>query len=488
MKKEKNTTTPLVCTCGAIFSDDQVFCTNCGTNKEELKKNKYKEISEKAKDAKTLKELETLRASCDVISGYRNIDDWKNYFDKKIGALKKEKKKKIGRIIGISSAAAMVAALAALFIIFIMPFLPHYLKAEKAVKNEDYMLAIEEYKQAESFLGSDEKLTETYYAYGAALQNEGKYLDAANAFNDTKKFSDSEEHIEACGKALVEQKQYTDASKVFSLLSTNESKKYDNYAKGMELVRQKKFDKALDCFEKAGDVEDTAVRIKQAHYILGRKDLPTDTESARKHFQNAGGYRDAKSMLKVCDLMDAEQESQAGNLNKALSMFKKLPANLSYKKINAGERVKLLESNQPFVNICGKWRASKNYIESRNVYIRTGSWDSWYLDKVETEQTITVKCIPNKNGTFTLKGTVSYYYFNNYSSLSSQCNAKLTSEHFEVKNLKTLPSSIRIDDSTTLSLANGVFSVKYSYRDNYSAHFYNVYSSSVTYGTKLEKY
>ncbi len=489
MKKEKkNTTTSLACACGAVFSDDQLFCTNCGASKEEAQKVKYKEIYEKTKTASSLKEFEALRASCDAISGYRNIEDWKQFFDKKIESLTKKKKKKTGRIVGISCGAAVLVALAVLFVIFVMPYLPHFLKAQKAVKSEDYVLAIEEYKQAEGFLGSDEKLPETYYAYGAALQNEEKYLDAANAFHDAGSHADAEARISACGKALIEKKQYADASKVFSLLSTKESKAYVNYANGMEQVEKENYDKALEYFEKAGDVEDAAKRIGQAHYVLGKKAISTDTESARKHLQAAGDYKDAKDLLKVCDLMDAEQEAQAGNLNKALSMFKKLPANLSYQKINAGERVKLLESNQAFLNVCGKWRASKNYIESRNVYTRTGSWDSWYLDEVETEQTITVRCILNKNGTFTLKGTVSYYYFNNYSSLSSQCKARLTTESFEAKNLKTLPATVRIDDSTTLSLTNGIFSVKYSYRDDYSMYFYNVYSSSVTYGTKLEKY
>ena len=487
-KEEKNVTMPLVCSCGAIFSDGQEFCTNCGASKEEQQKKKYIEIAEKGKEAKTLKELKALRASCDVISGYHNIDDWKKFFEKRIAELTRKKKKKTRRIIGISSAAVVVAALAVLFFIFVMPYLPHFIKAGKAVKSEDYTVAIEEYKKAESFLGSDKKLLETYYAYGAALQEEGNYLAAANAFNDSKNHKDAQERIEKCGKALIEQKQYADASKAFSLLSTKESGQYVNYAEGMQLVQQEEYEKALGFFEKAGAVEDTATRISQAHYILGRKALSSDIDSARKHFQDAGNYKDAKDMLKVCDLMEAENEAKAGNLNKALSMFKKLPADLSYKTVTAGERVKLLESNQSILNVCGKWRASKNYIESRNVYIRTGSWDSWYLDQTETEQTIVVRCILNNDGTFTLKGTVSYFYFNNYSSLSSKCNAKLASDSFEVKNLKTIPSTIKIDGSTTLSFSNGVFSVKYSYRDDYSVYFYNLYTSSVTYGTKSETY
>ena len=489
MKKEKkNAAAALVCSCGAAFGEDQMFCTNCGASKEEVQKNKYKEIYEKGKAATTLKELETLRADCEILSGYRNVDQWKQFFDQKIDLLKKKKKKKTGRIVGISSAAVVLAALAVLFVIFVMPYLPHFMKAEKAVKSGDYVLAIEEYKQAEGFLGSDEKLPETYYAYGAALQDEEKYLDAANAFHDSDNHADAETRIAACGKALIGQKNYADASKVFSLLSTEESKEYGNYADGMEQVQKKNYAKALECFEQAGNVEDTAKRISQAHYALGKAALSTDTENARKHLQAAGDYEDAKKLLKVCDLMDAEQEAEAGNLNKALSMFKKLPADLSYNKINAGERVKLLESNQAFLNISGKWRASKNYIESRNVYTRTGSWDSWYLDEVETAQTITVRCMLNSNGTFTIKGTVTYYYFNNYSSLSSQCQAKLGTDRFEVKNLKSVPATIKVDSSTTLTLANGVFSVKYSYRDEYSMYFYNVYSSSVTYGTKVEKY
>ena len=334
MKKEtQKGTLPLTCSCGAIFSNDQLFCTTCGTSKEELQKSKYKEICEKAKTAASLKELEPLRASCDAISDYRNITEWQAFLDKKIDILKKKKKKKTGRIIGLSSAVVVLAALAVLFVIFVMPYLPHFMKAEKAVKSGDYVLAIEEYKQAEGFLGSDEKLPETYYAYGAALQDEEKYLDAANAFTDSDNHADAETRIAECGKALIQKKQYGDASKVFSLLSTKESKAYVNYANGMEQVQKKNYAKALEYFEKADDVEGSAKRIDQAHYVLGKQAISTDTESARNHLRAAGDYKDAKNLLKVCDLMDAEQEAQAGNLNEALAMFKKLPANLSYDQV-----------------------------------------------------------------------------------------------------------------------------------------------------------
>ncbi len=462
MKKEK-ITMPLVCSCGTIFSDEQMFCTNCGASKADQQQRKYDEILAKEKDAKTLKALAALREDCDVISGFGDIDDRKKALDERIAALKQKKKKKAGRIIGISSAAVAVAVIAVLVVIFVMPFLPHYMKAGKAFKSADYLLAIEEYKQAETFLDSGKKLLKTYYTYGASLQEEGNFLAAADAFHSSRGYEDADERITACGNSLLGQKQYTNASKVFAMLSTEESKQYVNYAKGMAFVEKGDFGEALDYFEKAGEVEDTATRILQSHYALGKTALTTDVDSARTHFKAAGSYKDAQNMLKVCDLMEAENEARQGNLNKALTMFKKLPANLSYKQISAGARVKLLESNSTFLNICGKWKQSN-----------------------DENQTISIKCILNNDGTFTLKGTITYVWFVKYNYYSGRLTYQIESEDFELKNLKAgPPAEFKVGSYVFVSFSGGVFSFDVF---NYVSGYGRIIHSSGTYGTKVEKY
>ena len=135
----------------------------------------------------------------------------------------------------------------------------------------------------------------------------------------------------------------------------------------------------------------------------------------------------------------------------------------------------------------GTWMASDYYIESRNVYKRTGSADWWYWKPGVsnlTGQELELSCTMNSNGSFDIKGEVTFYKCDDYSSLSEYCRAKKTSETFTISNITAIPSSYQIDSYTTLNYSGGIFKVKYSERDNYSAHFYNLYSSSVTYGNR----
>ena len=180
--------------------------------------------------------------------------------------------------------------------------------------------------------------------------------------------------------------------------------------------------------------------------------------------------------------IDDTKSSKDSNFTKAKEIYASLPQDFVYNGISASARLNLLNNSQSLLDAMGTYKATANYIESRNIYRRNGSWDNWYIDQVESGQTLKLSCKLNSSNTFDIEGTVTFYKFNNYSSLSSACQAKQTSRSIEIKNVTSIPSTYQLDSYTTLTYSGGVFKLKYSQRDDYSAYFYNMYNSSVTSG------
>jgi hypothetical protein len=221
-----------------------------------------------------------------------------------------------------------------------------------------------------------------------------------------------------------------------------------------------------------------------AETLFGEKNY----QNAKRYYQEVGEYKEAKVKATACDLMEAEAEYKKGNLNAAKTAYGKLPSDFSFNGISVQERQAFLKNNESFVKICGTWKASKDRIETRHYYKRNGTFESWHLTNLQADQKIEVRCIPNANGTFTIKGSVSFYRYTNYASTSYLLNKTKDSKSFTISDVKKIPSSYAINSYTTLKYSNGVFSIKYSKNEDYSQYYYNQYNSSVTYGTNTGKY
>lgn len=360
--------------------------------------------------------------------------------------------KKIGKkkIIIISSSLVVIVACTILTVSYVIPFAPHYFNGNSALKSVYYTTAISEYELAGNFLNAKSKLNDTHYLYAEKLYIEEKFYDAATHYNIVVNYEDTNNKLIQCGTKLLECKEYKKSLDVFEMVETDEVAQLKNYASGMNGLNN-------------GSYED-----------------------AKKSFTAAGDYNDSKSMINACDLMIAENYCKNGKFAEAKKIYSSLPEDFTYNGISAADRISLLNNSQTLINSIGTWRASDNYIETRNVYKRTGSWDSWYHghDNVLSGQNIEIGCTMNSDNTFNIKGEVSFYKFDDYSSLSAYCKAKITTKSFSINNVTAIPSSYQIDSNTTLNFLGGIFSIKYYERDNYSAHFYNLYSSSVTYGNR----
>ncbi len=373
---------------------------------------------------------------------------------KKIGNFFAELFKRIGKkkLTIISCSLLVVIACTILTVSYVIPFAPHYFNGNSALKSNDYATAITEYKLARNFLNTKSKLNDTHYLYAEKLYSEKNFYDAATHYNVVINYDDTNSKLILCGTKLLESKEYEKSLDIFEMVETDEVAQLKNYASGMKSLNNGSY------------------------------------EEAKKSFNSAGDYNDSKSMINACDLMIAENHCKNGNFAEAKKIYSSLPEGFTYNGISASGRISLLNNSQNLINSIGKWTASDYYIESRNIYKRTGSWDSWYWSPSVsnlTGQDLELSCTMNSNGTFNITGEVSFYKCDNYSSLSEYCKAKETSKSFTISNVTSMPASYKIDSYTTLNYSGGVFSIKYSETDNYSSYFYNVYSSSVTYGNKL---
>lgn len=387
----------------------------------------------------------------------------------------------------ISISVVFVIALI-LFSVLFLPNLLHSIKANSALKRNDYNTAITEFQQMNGAWGSSEKIKETYYAQAVSFFAEKKYREAAEIFQKVKGYADADAKIEECASLSMKSGEYDIAAGIFKDLSGVDMKQKYNYCLGMSAYAEKKYEEALEHFKEAGELFDSGNKKNECNYLLGKQLIKSNYAKAKNYFQQAGTYSDAKKMITACDFLAAEELFDAGCLNEAKKAYNKISADFSYDGKTVKQRLDTLDKCSSIVNACGKWKASYNYIESRNVWKYNGSWDNWYLDQVEKAQTITIHCKANANNTFTVEGTVSFYRFTNFSSLSAYCNATMKTVNFKIPNVTVIPDKYVIADNTTLKYTNGVFSLSYSVRDDYSSNFYNLYRSDVTYGTVVEKY
>lgn len=428
--------------CGAELAEGQLFCPKCGT----------KVVIQKPKMSK--------------------------------------KKKKI--LIG-SVAGAFVIAIALVFSLYLFPeyIMPqiNLNKAVTAFEQADYTTAVDCYEKS-SFQNDAENSNQYTYAMAMTQYTANEYKTAAISFSNTNGLLDSNDKIYSCGLALEEQKDYENAVDCFSLLTTTEANGHKAYCEGILAYNKKNYSTAVSKLTTAkSTIESVNEFLPQVYYEYGVSLFDKkDYSAATTQFEKAGDFSDAKTYVTGCSLMKAEELLNDGKLNEAKTAYDKLPQDFSFKNISVSNRVSALNNASAFTAVCGKWSPTKNYIESRNVYKRNGSWDNWYIDETISNQTLEIKCYLNSDGTVTVKGSVSFYRFTDYSSLSAYCNATSTTKSFTISNLKSIPSSYDIDSNTTLKYSGGQFSLEYSVRDNYSSSFYNLYNSSVTFGKRSTTY
>lgn len=290
------------------------------------------------------------------------------------------------------------------------------------------------------------------------------------------------------GKKCLETEEYDRALEFFQeVISKDDINDLldETYSKlALKYLTGKQFTLAIDEIAKVNnkDSENYKNIKKKIHYEYGKYSLSiNDYNGGIANLEQAKDYEYANTLINNAYIEQAEKYIKAGNLQEAKKIYDYLPEEVEHDGIKVSSRKSQLNNFASLISVTGKKYATKSYCETKNVWKYDGRWDSWYIDTPDSYEYIETTLVLNEDGTATLKGNVYFKAFDDFSSLSEYCQAKIFSRAIEIKNINKMPSTYKIDENTTLSYSNGTFSLKYNKKDNYSINFYNVYSSKVTY-------
>jgi TolA-binding protein/ribosomal protein L40E len=299
----------------------------------------------------------SLEKAFERLGNYKDSEEKHRVCKEHCDASSAKKKKKL--IIAVVAVLAVIAA-AVVTITVVLPAVS-YNNAAKALSNGEYLTAIEGFTELEDYKDSATQLKASYFLYGKSLLEAEDFTAAISAFSSAGDYTDAKAyHTYASGKKALAEKDYLDAITLFNTVSVEDSR---------------------DCLIEA--------KYLYAETLFGEKNY----QNAKRYYQEVGEYKEAKVKATACDLMEAEAEYKKGNLNAAKTAYGKLPSDFSFNGISVQQRLDFLKKNASFVNACGSWSASKDYIETRQYYKRNGSSDAWIFTDLQTDQTIQVRCI-----------------------------------------------------------------------------------------------
>lgn len=209
-----------------------------------------------------------------------------------------------------------------------------------------------DYKDAKDLLQTarDEKNKAAYDA-AAALEAEGKYLEAKKVFEAIRSYSDAAERALACGEAyknqyepgyqnaltLMNEKKYDEAVAVFETLNGYEdsANKIDEckfnkvFDEAEALENAEKYEDAIPLYESLNLAEDVARckdAIPQRDYAAAKALFDAQAyDEAQAAFEALGNYKDAQSMAEQCPIekiyMQAMAAYNAGNYMQAYPLL-----------------------------------------------------------------------------------------------------------------------------------------------------------------------
>ena len=359
-------------------------------------------------------------------------------------------------------------------------------KGQQLITEKRYEEAIKELETDNGYEDSEKLIKKCYYLIGKDKEQGNDYIAAAEAYGKAKDYEDAQEKIAEIGEKLVCKQKYQDALDVYDFLIKKAGNSYYLYATGVVERNNKEYDKAADYFKRAGEILDAKDQYILATYMYGTKLLDAGKyDLAKEEFMCANDYKDSKELIGVCDLLEAKNEMNAGNLNTAKQKLADVPKKCTYKDISADKLLKELNDNEQWMDICGTWSNTSGALRSKcnGDYGYSRWWDS---SLNPGDVTLEIKCKIADSGKVTLCILGSIPIFTNYSVISEGVNVDYYPINVEKEVTKI--GDIKVDDKTTINLSTKKIKVSYKYNDNNRDVFFKyVYTTNIEYGKRESK-
>ena len=363
----------------------------------------------------------------------------------------------------------------------------HWAKGKAFIEEGNYAEAKTELEASYRYEDAIELIKCCDYNIGLGLLENGSLVDAASSFNVAGGYEDSQEKIFQIGKELITQEKFEDAVKVLSYNQDLESVHYANYAKGIVSLNNNKPSDAIKQFQDAKGVLDANERIKEATYSYAKEFMDGGKYlAAVNQFERIRSYKDTETMINSCNLMAVNDYLHSGDLNTAKETLLKLPEDFSYKDLSVPALMEKLNANSQWLNLCGRWTSTGGQMRVTQTG-RSGYYNYWYYDFEEGDVNIDVRCKLNDDGTVTVETGGSLPIYTEYSSIA--IGLKQGSRSLTSSNTMSSPSTVKIDDLTTLTLSGSKVTASYNkVENNRDVYFTYTYKSNSTCGKKIKDY
>lgn len=327
------------------------------------------------------------------------------------------------RTVAIAVAAVIVVAIIGVAVA-IGPSASAYLQASQALDGEDYKTANELFIEAGNFLDAPQKAAEAQQAldYESATEdfNKKAWQTAGQAYADLQGYKDSTSKAAECAEKLLESENYEPASAIFGKLGEDYAERRD-YANSM----------------------------------------------AKK----AKAFKDAISKM------------SSGQYSQALDALSSVPDDFAIGEKTAGAIKAQLTEVVGVANTYGTFKScDPSGCSVKQTSKNTSNWHSWETTEPITGETLTITPKLNNNGSITIEGTVSFYRYTNFATISSLIKGKSVKKTFNVDG-SAMPASIDLGDGATLtSNDDGSYSLDWSeYEENHDLYFNYAYEAHFTY-------
>lgn len=181
-------------------------------------------------------------------------------------------------------------------------------QGDQALAREEYDKAIDYYKKASEYKDVSEKILGVYYTQGEKALNAGDFEKAVTFFKDAGSYKDAAERLSEIvynqAEQALKEKDNKAAAKLFSEAGNYkdalERSQSIYYSLGTAALKKKAYDEAIESFTGAGDYKDAKSKVQAAYFNKGKEFIgKKQYEEAAKVLQSAGDYSAAKKLLET---------------------------------------------------------------------------------------------------------------------------------------------------------------------------------------------